>query len=198
MDSVDYYNQHAAQYYDNTVELNMENILDRFIELLPEGAAVLDLGCGSGRDSLYLIEHGFDVTALDGSEELCELARIHLGQDVLCMRYEEMNFSGVFDGVWACASLLHAPEESIDAILDKVIDSMNGAAILYLSFKYGEYEGMRNGRYFRDYNTRTLKELIGRHEALEIIDIFKTDDIHSGDHGQKWINVLARKLGRHE
>lgn len=83
MDSIDYYNKYASIYFDSTVELSMEKILDKFIHYLPDNAVVLDLGCGSGRDSLYFIERGFDVTALDGSEKLCELAAIHIGQDVL-------------------------------------------------------------------------------------------------------------------
>lgn len=196
LDSIDYYNQHAAEYYDKTVEINLQEILDKFIELLPEGAAVLDLGCGSGRDSLYFIEEGFDVTAVDGAEELCELASIHIGQDVLNLRFSEIDFEEVFDGVWACASLLHVTSEEIDCVLDKVIDSLNPDGILYMSFKYGDFRGVKEGRYYQYYTTRTLKELIGKHEKLEIIDIFKTDDIRTDREGEKWINIFARKIDK--
>lgn len=197
-DSVEYYNRNAAQFYDATVELDMGQVLERFTELLPEGAAVLDLGCGSGRDSLYFIEEGFDVTALDGAGELCELARIHIGQDVLCMRFQDMNFTEVFHGVWANASLLHVPEEEIDQILDRVIRSLKPNGILFMSFKYGDFSGERSGRFFRYYNTRLLKDLIGRHSRLEIEEIFKTDDIRKNRKEEKWINVIARKLAADE
>lgn len=198
VDTIDYYNKHAAQYYDNTVELNMEEILERFIELLPEDAEVLDLGCGSGRDSLYMLENGFDVTAIDGSEELCELASIHIGQDVLFMNFEEIEFVDVFDGVWACASLVHIEKNKIKQILDKIFRSLHEEGILYFSVLEGEFEGVRNGRYFSDYRTKELRELLEDYERIEIIDIFKTDDIRKDRKEKKWINVLVKKVRKGE
>lgn len=193
MDSIDYYSKYASIYFENTIDLNMEEILDKFIDLLPEGATVLDLGCGSGRDSFYLMEKGLDVTALDGSMQLCELAEIHIGQDVLNMRYEEIDFDNVFDGIWACASLIHIKAEDIDDILNKVIRSLKTNGILYMSFQYGDFSGFRNQRYFKDYNTRTLKELISKHEELEILDIWKTDDVRVEREDDNWINIIVKK-----
>ena len=70
MDSIDYYNRYAVPYYEKTVELSMEEQLQRFLEYLPENADVLDLGCGSGRDTVFLEEEGCVVTAMDGSEQM--------------------------------------------------------------------------------------------------------------------------------
>lgn len=193
MDSIDYYNRCAVAYYENTVELNMETMLEQFIELLPESPTVLDMGCGSGRDSLYFIEKGFDVTAIDGAKELCNLAEIHIGQDVLCMNFAEMNFDEVFDGVWANASLLHESDEEIDGILDRVIKSIKPDGILYMSFRYGTFTGIRDDRFFVDYKMKTMKELIGRHKELEIIEIIRTDDVGDAEKGPEWINVFVRK-----
>lgn len=198
MDSVDYYNQHAAQYYDATVDLDMSQILERFQELLPEGAAVLDLGCGSGRDSLFLIEEGFDVTALDASEELCELAQIHIGQDVLCMHFEDMEFEEVFDGIWACASLLHVLENEIDSILTKVVNGLKPGGILYMSFRYGDGIREKDGRLSREYNTKMLKELMGRQKNMTVLDIFKSEDVREEQKEENWINILTRKLEKNE
>ena len=100
MDSIDYYDRYADIYYENTVNLNMEKILDQFLELLPENAEVLDLGCGSGRDSIYMEDHGCYVTLMDGSEQMCKLAEIHTDKEVLHMTFEEMDFEEVFDGIW--------------------------------------------------------------------------------------------------
>lgn len=194
MDQTDYYNKHASVYYENTVDLDMTKVLERFIELLPESAAVLDLGCGSGRDSLYFIEKGYDVTSIDGAQELCELAQIHIGQDVLCMNYEDMDFKEVFDGVWACASLVHISREDMDRILDKIIDSLIANGVLYMSFKYGEYSGMKDGVYYTEYKTKMIRELISAHNNLEIIDIFNTNDVRPEREEQEWINVFLRKV----
>ena len=69
MDSIDYYDRYAVPYYEETVDFGMEEQIARFVELLPESADVLDLGCGSGRDTVSLEEEGCVVTAMDGSEK---------------------------------------------------------------------------------------------------------------------------------
>jgi len=192
LDSIEFYNKNAGEYFDQTVNLDMQENLDRFTELLPEGGSILDLGCGSGRDSAYFISCGFDVTAMDASEEMCSLASIHIGQDVLQMSFAEMDFDEVFDGIWACASLLHVPGKEIDETLSKVIKSLKQNGILFMSFRYGEFEGERDGRYYTDYQTRTLKELIANFEELDLIDIKKNQDKRL-DKDSMWINALVRK-----
>lgn len=193
VDQSDYYNEHAGEYYENTVDLDMTEILEQFMELLPESSAVLDLGCGSGRDSLYFIEKGYDVTSIDGAGELCELAQIHIGHDVLCMNYEDMDFKEVFDGVWACASLVHIPRDNMDSILDKITKSLKPDGVLYMSFKYGEYSGTQKGIHYTEYKPRIMRELIGNHKDLEIIEIFRTDDVRPERKSEEWVNVFLRK-----
>ncbi len=193
MDSIEYYNQNAAEYFDQTVEIDMQEYWDRFVPLIPEGGSILDLGCGSGRDSEYFISLGFDVTAMDASEEMCALASIHIGQDVLNLSFEEMDFDEVFDGIWACASLLHVPSDEIDDILTKVIKSLKINGVLFMSFKYGDFEGERNGRYYTDYRTKTLKELIAGQEELELLDLQKCEDGRT-ENTSGWIYALARRI----
>lgn len=193
MDSIEYYNQNAAEYFDNTVDIDMQENWERFTDLLPEGGSILDLGCGSGRDSAYFISHGFDVTAMDASEEMCDLASIHIGQDVLQMTFDEMDFDEVFDGVWACASLLHVPGNEIEKIFSKVINSLKINGVLYMSFRYGDFEGNRDGRFYKDYRTKTLKELIVKHDNLELIEMQKCGD-NRQDSDIVWIYALVRKI----
>ncbi len=193
MDSIEYYNQNAAEYFERTVDIDMQDSWDRFMKLLPEGGSILDLGCGSGRDSAYFVSCGFDVTAMDGSEEMCNLASIHIGQDVLELSFDEIDFKEVFDGIWACASLLHISSDRIDSIFAKVIDSLKNDGVLYMSFCYGDFEGERNGRYYRDYRTKTIKELISGYENLEIIEIQKCEDLNP-DSDRVWIYALIRKI----
>lgn len=193
MDSIEYYNQNASDYFERTVDIDLQENWDRFTELLPEGGNVLDLGCGSGRDSEYFISRGFDVTAMDASEEMCDLASIHIGQDVLKLTFDEIDFDEVFDGIWACASLLHVPANHMDVIMDKVVKSLKNKGVLFMSFYYGDYEGERNGRYYTDYRTKAIKELIARHDELELIEVWK-DEVSGPDYDKTWICVLARKM----
>ena len=193
MDSIEYYDKHAVTYFEQTVDINMQGWWDLFTAQLPEGGSVLDLGCGSGRDSAYFISRGFDVTAMDASEEMCDLASIHIGQDVLNLSFAEMDFSEVFDGIWACASLLHIPGDEIDEILNKVVKSLKINGILFMSFYYGDFEGRRGGRFYKDYRTRNLKELILRNENLEIIELDKCQGIEAAE-THEWIYALVRRI----
>lgn len=193
MDSIDYYERYAASYFENTVDLNMEEALQRFLELLPENADVLDLGCGSGRDSLYLDEAGCCVTMMDGSEQMCRLAEIHTDMEVLHMTFDEMEFDEVFDGIWACASLLHVPEKDMDRIMKKVVNALQPGGILYMPFKYGEEEEIRNHRLFHDYTEKTARKMIRQQEGLEILDMWQSEDVRGN--GQNWLNILVKKEG---
>lgn len=194
LDSIDYYNKYANIYFESTVELDMGETLERFVGMLPEAGEILDLGCGSGRDSLEFIERGFDVTAVDGSSELCSLASIHIGQDVLHMQFDELDFQEVFDGIWACASLLHTSPEELEVVLGKVIDGLKPGGILYMSFKHGEFTGFRNGRYFNNYKTKAMKEVISKFSDIDLVDLWKTSDIRNEKQNEEWLNVLVRKV----
>ncbi len=181
-------------YFETTVNLSMKEALDRFLELVPEGGAVLDLGCGSGRDSLEMLERGYDVTALDGSEEMCALAEIHTGLEVLNMKFEELDFDEVFEGIWACASLVHVSSKKMPEILRKIRKALEMNGILYFSVKKGDFEGYRNERYFTDYEKSDIKELFAKVEGFEIIDIWKSEDVRSDRKDKLWLNVLAKKV----
>ena len=160
MDSIDYYDRYAVPYYEETVEFGMEEQIKRFVELLPESADVLDLGCGSGRDTVCLEEEGCVVTAMDGSEKMCELASIHAGKEVLHLRAEDMEFEDVFHGIWACAILGHFSPDRVKDIMAKILRALKDDGILYFSVQKGDRNGNYNGRYFYDYDREALNDLL--------------------------------------
>ena len=171
----------------------MSEIRTEFLNLLEEGDTILDLGCGSGRDSLIFYELGYDVTAMDASEEMCKLAEIHTGLEVLNMTFEEMDFDSVFDGIWACASLLHVPEKELSAILKKIARALKDSGILYMSFKLGDFEGFRGERYFCDYTEDAMEEVLKDNDRFDVVKIWETEDVRSGHSDTRWLNVLVRK-----
>ena len=193
MDSIDYYIKYAAKEFEETVNQDMSEIMREFLNYLEEGDTILDLGCGSGRDSLTLYELGYDVTPLDASSEMCKLAEIHTGLDVLQMTFEQIDFDDVFDGIWACASLLHTPKKELSGILTKIARALNEKGILYMSFKLGDFEGFRGERYFSDFTADSISQLLRENGRFEILKLWETEDIRSGHSDVRWLNVLAKK-----
>ena len=199
LDSIDYYNRYAVPYYEETVDASMEEVMKPFVELLSEeseNAEVLDLGCGSGRDTLLLEEYGFYVTPMDGSEEMCKLAEVNTDKEVLQMTYDEMEFDDVFDGIWACASLIHLTEDEMRKVMKKLVQALKENGVLYFSVHKGDRDGIYHGRYFHDYNRRELQSLMEEYPELEVVDIWTTQDVRSEKSDKLWLNVLARKTGK--
>lgn len=194
LDPIDYYNRYAVPYYEETVGVSMEEVMEPFLELLPENAEVLDLGCGSGRDTILLEEHGCYVTPMDGSREMCKLAEVYTDKEVLLMRYEEMNFDEVFEGVWACASLVHLTWDQMTDTLRRIVRALKPEGILYFSVHKGDRDGIYGGRYFRDYSKKELTNLLDEISELELVELWTSEDVRSGKAEGKWLNVLAKKI----
>jgi 2-polyprenyl-3-methyl-5-hydroxy-6-metoxy-1,4-benzoquinol methylase len=107
---------------------------------------------------------GYSVTALVPSDEMMRLSTELTGQKTLKMRFNEINFKSEYDGIWACASLLHVGKTEIDDVLDRLTKSLKPKGILFGSFKYGDAEVMRDDRLFNSYTEETLKNLLDKHK----------------------------------
>ncbi len=189
--TVSYYNEHAEEYCAATADADMSFCRDRFMACLPAGGHILDAGCGSGRDSKVFMDYGFAVTAIDASEKMCTEAEKLLGQDVLQLSFEEMNFQNEFDGIWACASLLHVAKSEINSIMKNLKSALKSDGILYASFKYGTEERISQGRMFNDYDEKLLRVLL-ENSGFTVCDIFITEDVRKMRQGEKWVNTIAR------
>ena len=122
------------------------------------------------------------------------MAEVNTDKEVLWMTYDEMTFDDVFDGIWACASLVHLTEREMKATLQKLVQALKMDGILYFSVHRGDRDGIYNGRYFHDYHKKELTRLLEKISGLEIIEIWSTNDVRSGHADQKWLNVLAKKV----
>jgi SAM-dependent methyltransferase len=191
--TLQYYNETAQTFVQGTIDADLRKLHRRFLRLLPIQAHILDLGCGSGRDSKAFLVAGYQVTAIDGSVGCCRLAGDYIGQPVLCQTFAELDFDAAFDGVWACASLLHVPYAELTDIFRKVARALKPGGYLYASFKYGDFEGERNGRYFTDLTEERLAALIEPVAGLEIVETFVTGDVRDGRGGERWLNVIGAK-----
>lgn len=191
--TINYYNENAKKFIDGTVSVDFRSIQDTFLELLPENAKILDFGCGSGRDTKYFLEHGCRVVAMDGSLELCKAASEYTGITVKRMLFQELNEKERYDGIWACASILHVKSEELPEIIRKMSLATIANGIIYLSFKYGDFEGERNGRYFTDMTEESMAELLVGFPELRVEKQWITGDVRDGRGDERWLNMILRK-----
>ena len=187
-----FYNKNAKAFAEETAFVDFKETQDKFINIL-QGKRVLDFGCGAGRDSKYLVEAGLDVVAIDGSAELCQIAESYVGIPVQQMLFQELVDRSRYDGIWACSSILHLPKEELRSVLMKMLNALTDNGIIYTSFKYGEFEGERNGRYFTDFTYESFCEFIRDIKGIAIEEYWYTGDVRPGREDQKWLNLLLRK-----
>jgi SAM-dependent methyltransferase len=191
--TVGYYDARAERYVRETFGLDVEGLYEPFLALVPAGGHILDAGCGSGRDSLAFLLRGYQVTAFDASPEMARLASKATGLKVAVCRLQQVGYEAEFDAVWACASLLHVPRREMDDVLARLTRALRPGGVWYMSFKCGEGEGMREGRFFNDYTEELLRQLIGRQPALTLLRAWQTADVQPDRRGTIWLNTLVRR-----
>ena len=194
-DTVTYYNNNAADFVADTLAVDMAPLYQRFLPLLPQGAHILDAGCGSGRDTLVFRECGYEVTAFDASHKMAAIAEQYTGQPIHVRRFEELEWVGLFDGIWACASLLHVAREDLPSVFGKLAAAMKPEGVLYCSFKYGTGDRVNGGRHFTDLDEAGMEQLLSERPDLELIEHWQSGDRRTDRPKTVWLNALIRRKG---
>ena len=192
--TIEYYNQNADMFAQGTRLVDFTIVQERFRKMLPVGSRILDFGCGSGRDTKYFLEKGYQVAATDGSAELCRLAGSFTGIKVKEMLFQELDEIGVYDGIWACSSILHLPKQELLPVIQKMCNALKDNGVIYTSFKYSNFEGERNGRYFTDFTEDTFDKFMKEIQELTIEEEWITSDVRPGRGEEKWLNLILRKI----
>ncbi|MDC3379516.1 class I SAM-dependent methyltransferase [Planctomycetota bacterium] len=188
-----FYEDNAEDFARRTVDVDVSHLRERFLEHVPPGGHILDAGCGSGRDGRAFQDAGYQVTAIDASPALARIASKHVGQEVRVLRFQDVDFESQFDGVWACASLLHVPEAELGEVLRRLARSLVPGGACYMSFKLGEGEREDGGRTFLDVTPDRLAEVVDQVGELVLAQTWLTDDCRPGRDAEKWVNALARR-----
>ena len=191
--TVAYYDQNADRFLAETAKVDFSKIQKVFVEKLPDGALILDFGCGSGRDALAFLKMGYRVEASDGSEKMCRAAEELTGIPVRQMMFQELDERERYDGIWSCASILHLPKGVLRDVMDQMCAALKTGGIIYTSFKYGSFEGERNDRYFTDFTEESFSDFIETVEELGVEKMWLTGDVRRGRGAEKWLNILLRK-----
>ena len=188
-----YYHDNSKEFFDSTINADTTPLYDHFLKYVPDKGYILDLGCGSGRDTKYFITRGYQVDASDGSERLCEIASKNTGIAVEHMLFSELDEDAKYDGIWACASILHVPGEELKTVFEKMIKAVKSGGYIYTSFKYGEYEGYRKDRYYTDFTSESFRGFARDFPEIVIIDEWISADVRPGRGDEKWLNLILRR-----
>ncbi len=187
-----YYHLNAQEYFDNTVNLDLSSIHTRFLAHVLRGGFILDAGCGSGRDGKSFLEAGYKLQAFDASPAMVFLAEKYLNQKVDLLRFEDLDYKDQFDGIWACASLLHVPRASLNEVFRKLHRSLKNEGVVYVSFKYGNSEVESGGRRFTNMNERSLSLMLKEIRLFTEIEVWTSSDCRPGKAGDNWLNAILK------
>jgi SAM-dependent methyltransferase len=190
--SINYYDENSRAFVADTAEVDMGQLYEPFLSGIPEGGRILDLGCGSGRDTKYFMDKSYEVVAIDASEKMVEATKRLANAVVLQLRFDQINFKNEFDGIWACASLLHVPETALKNVLELCLQALRPTGVIYASFKHGSGQRFERGRFFTDFNEEKLITLVTSLGSASVLSHWITQDVRSDRNNQKWINAIIK------
>lgn len=192
MMTLEFYNQNAESFFKDTIQVDMSELYQPFIQRVKPGGRILDAGCGSGRDAKAFLEMGFQVDAMDASIEMVKLASHFTGLPVKQQTLESITDIERYDGIWACASLLHLPEALLPKVFMQFEAALKPMGVWYMSFKYGRGEREKDGRVFTDLNEEGLQGLLKHCPSLSMVEKWVTVDKRP-DRDERWLNVVVCK-----
>lgn len=191
--TINYYDINAKEFVEGTLNVDFKATQDKFINKLPAKGYILDFGCGSGRDTKYFLAKDFNVDAIDGSIELCKIASEYTNIKVRHMYFNELSIVNKYDGIWACSSILHLSLDDLVDVFKRMSKALKDEGIIYTSFKYGDFSGERNGRYFTDMTEDSFAKLIVNVDNLKVEEQWITADVRPQRGNEKWLNLILRK-----
>jgi SAM-dependent methyltransferase len=189
-----FYGREAEKYCERTVAAPTPT-LGEFLNRLPRSATILELGCGSGRDSAEMLRRGYNVLAIDGSPEMAQQAERLLHRPVMVLEFGNIDGEAKFDGVWAGASLLHIPIEHLGDVVARIHRILRPSGVLFSSFKAGEREGRdRFGRYYNYSSRFLLKAIIEQTAFWASLEIQEAPGMGYDGVSVTWLNCTATKV----
>jgi SAM-dependent methyltransferase len=193
-DTQSFYEQNAREYFDGTVGIDVSGLRQRFLTYVPTGGRILDAGSGSGRDTRAFCALGYEVEAFDSSPELAELSTRFTGVRTQVKRFEEFDEPARFDGIWACASLLHVSANDLPDVLRRLGQALKPHGALYISFKCGTGEHtFPDGRRFTNMTLGALRHLLRAVDGMLIREVWEYRAQNSSKESEVWVNAIATK-----
>ncbi len=198
--TIRHYDENAADYWEGTkdhdVRQNTEALLNSMSGSGPY--SILDFGCGPGRDLMHFKALGHNAVGLDGSGELAALARKHSGCEVLHQNFLALDLQpGMFDGVFANATLFHVPRQELPRVLQELWRTLKPGGTLFSSNPRGNNQEGFNGTRFGSYHSLDAWRSYISDAGFEELTHYYRPEGRPRDQ-QPWLAVVAKKLAREE
>jgi 2-polyprenyl-3-methyl-5-hydroxy-6-metoxy-1,4-benzoquinol methylase len=189
-----FYEANARAYFDSTIAIDVSELRERFLKYVPPSGRILDAGSGSGRDTLAFLQRGYIVEAFDASRTLVEISSELTGVPTRVLRFEEFEEAAKYDGIWACASLLHVQMGDLPRVLERLHGALKPDGALYVSFKRGIGESItQDGRRFTNLTLHALRELLAKIAGLKVVEVWTSGGEGSSKGDEEWVNAIAVK-----
>lgn len=189
--TINYYNKNSSEYIEQTKSIDTSMLINSFLDGLPKGSHILDLGCGSGRDSKIMQAKGYNITALDASKELADKLKKECSFEVINNTFEEYNPNKKFDAIYAMASLLHLSKIDFKRTLNKYSELLKENGKFFICVKMGSGESYdEKERFFSYYNPQEIKDIFNELKLVEPLITITNDSIGRSNY---WINITYRK-----
>jgi mutator protein MutT len=190
--TLEFYESEGEVYVADTRRVNLSRAVEA-MELTVESGKILDVGCGSGRDSLYFIEKGYSVTSIDSSPKMVSLATKEIGRKAHVANVLDLPYKDEFEGIWASSCLPHLPKSEFLPAVKGLLRAAKVGGAVYISLKSGSGEGLDDlGRYLSRYQKEEAEKLLSRLKNAEIVCVWEEKSSRRKSN-ETWINIILTK-----
>lgn len=189
--NLEFYTKHAAEYEKITFSIDPTPFLSPLVLKLTPRASILDIGCGAGRDLLWLRNKGFLVCGLEQSPNLLNLAKKKIDCPFIKADFTKFDFSQLsFDAIIAIGAFVHIEHLQFSTLLFSIIQSLKTGGFVLLSMKEGNGSKIYNdGRIFYFWQRDRLEPIFQNCE-LEVVSFFRqVSQLHNND---IWMTYLLK------
>lgn len=202
--TIEVYNHNAQEYHQQSLSRVPIAEREKFIKMIPTGGNILDLACGSGRDTEFFVKSGYRTVGIDMSFDLLSIASERVTaatfyqQDMRKLRFPENSF----DGIWACAALLHLKKQELGPVLGSIRKILKPGGMTFLHVKVGTGQKLKaepslpgKSRFYAYYRPDEFNDYI-RKADLTITETYTYNDRDRYHDSPEtvWIVTYAKKL----
>jgi len=195
--TLEHYNQRAGEFFEGTRDHDVSQNIAALLEHIDGGPpyAILDFGCGPGRDLKTFSDLGHIAVGLDGAAQFVEMARAYSGCEVWQQDFLQLDLpQNRFDGVFANASLFHVASQELPRVLAELHATLKPGGVLFASNPRGrDDEGWNRGRYGAYYDPATWRGLVSAAGFVELAHYYRPPGLPRQQ--QPWLASVWRKPG---